>query len=180
MATDSFWGNIFKSNESEKETVREVLKRVPIFDSLDKKELKAVERILHRREYRAGEVVFYEGDPAAGMYIIESGCVKVVFEETQQVLAELNDGEFFGELALLDDSPRSATLIARSDCKMLGFFQMDLLGLVERSPKLGVKIVLRLASVVGERLKGSNQQVQDLRMELFEKLEEDGEKAGKK
>jgi len=167
MATDSFWGNIFKSNESAKESVRDVLKRVPIFDSLNRKELSAVERILHRREYRAGEVIFYEGDPAAGMYIIESGSVKVVFEETQQVLAELNEGEFFGELALLDDSPRSATLIARTDCKMLGFFQMDLLGMVERTPKTGVKIVLRLASVVGDRLKGSNQQVQDLRRELY-------------
>ena len=83
------------------------------------------------------------------------------------MIAELHDGDFFGELALLDDSPRSATVIARMDCKMLGFFQSDLLDLIERTPRLGVKIVMRLLTVIGERLKKSNEQVQALQIKLY-------------
>ena len=67
--------------------------KIPIFEGLRRKELAAVERILYRREYKAGEIVLNQGDPAAGMYIIEKGKVQVVFEPTQQVIAELYDGD---------------------------------------------------------------------------------------
>ncbi|MCB0289925.1 MAG: cyclic nucleotide-binding domain-containing protein [Calditrichaeota bacterium] len=164
---DSFWGNIFRQREKEEEGIRYILRRIPVFKGLNRKELAAVERILYRREYKSGEIIFHQGDPAAGMYIIEKGKVQVVFEPTQQVIAELHDGDFFGELALLDDSPRSATVIARMDCKMLGFFQSDLLDLIERTPRLGVKIVMRLLTVIGERLKKSNEQVQALQIKLY-------------
>ncbi len=164
---DSFWGNIFRQKDEEAEGIRNILKKIPIFEGLRRKELAAVERILYRREYKAGEIVLNQGDPAAGMYIIEKGKVQVVFEPTQQVIAELYDGDFFGELALMDESPRSATVVARLDCKMLGFFQSDLLDLIERNPRLGVKIVMRLLSVIGERLKKSNDQVQALQIKLY-------------
>lgn len=165
---DTFWSNIFRNRNRGAEAVHTILKRVPIFDSLRRKELYAVERILHRREYKAGETIFFQGDPGAGMYIIESGRVRVIFEPTQQLLAELHEGDFFGELALMDESPRSATVIAREECKMLCFFQSDLLDLIDRSPRLGVKIVMRLLTVIGERLKKSNEQVMKLQQKLYE------------
>ncbi|OPX34594.1 hypothetical protein B1H10_03275, partial [candidate division KSB1 bacterium 4484_188] len=72
----------------------------------------------------------------------------------------------FGELALLDDSPRSASAVAKTDCKMLGFFQPDLFGVIERNPRLGIKIVLRLAKIIGERLKAANIENQQMRQQL--------------
>lgn len=163
---DSFWGNIFRGPDKGSESIRKTLKKIPIFEGLTKKELAAVERILHRREYKSGEIIFYQGEPAAGMYIIEQGKVKVYLEATQQVLVELHDGDFFGELGLLDDSPRSATVIATIDSTMLGLFKTDLLELISHSPRLGVKIILQLSTVLGRRLRKSNDQVQALQVKL--------------
>lgn len=163
---DSFWGNIFRQQEKEEESIRKTLKKIPIFEGLTRKELRAIERILHRREYTAGEVIFHQGEPAAGMYIIIEGKVRIFLEPTQQVVAELHDGDFFGELALLNESPRSATAIAKMDCKMLGFFKPDLLDLIELNPKLGVKIVMQLSAVIGNRLNKSNEQMQALQIRL--------------
>ena len=164
---DSFWGNIFRKKESEEDSLYAILKRIPIFKSLKNREVRAVERILHQRDYQPGEIVFQQGNPGVGMYIIHTGRVEVIFEPTGQVLAELGDGEFFGELGLIDESPRSATVVARSDCKLFGFFQSDLRDLIERNPRLGVKIVMQLVSTIGERLKRSNEQVQELRSEIY-------------
>ena len=163
---DSFWGNIFRSGADQEDSLFTILQRIPIFRDLKNRELRAVERILHQRNYQPGEVVFQQGNPGVGMYIIHSGQVEVVFEPTGQILAELSDGEFFGELGLIDESPRSATVVVKSECKLFGFFQSDLRDLIDRNPQLGVKIVMQLVSTIGERLKRSNEQVQDLRTEL--------------
>ncbi|MCI0532581.1 MAG: cyclic nucleotide-binding domain-containing protein, partial [candidate division Zixibacteria bacterium] len=118
---DSFWGNIFRPQSEEDKNIRNILRKIPIFEGLSRKELSAVERILNHREYKSGETIFHQGDPAGGMYIIIRGKIQVIFEPAQQIIAELHDGDFFGELALVDDSPRSATVICRTDSKVLGF-----------------------------------------------------------
>ncbi len=170
----SLWANIFKKNHQGEESIISILKKIPIFSELTRKELESIQHILHQRTYRKGEVIFRQGDAGVGMYIIEKGTVLIKLEPYGQIVAELHDGEFFGELALLDDSPRSASAIAGTDCKMLGFFQPDLFGLIERNPRLGVKIVLKLAQIIGERLKAANRENQEIR----KKLQELEEKAG--
>ncbi len=173
----SLWQNIFGNKERKEENILTILRRIPIFQDLSNREIRSIERILHRRTYQEGEVIFRQGDAGVGMYIIEKGVVSIVYEPTDQVLAELKEGEFFGELALLDESPRSATAIAVSDCKMLGFFQPDLFGLIERNPGLGVKIVLKLAQIIGERLKSANEEFQQMKQQLLEmqkRLEAEG------
>jgi CRP-like cAMP-binding protein len=106
-----------------------------------------------------GEDIFIQGVPGAGMYIILEGEVSILVEPENKEIALLKEGEFFGELALLDESPRSATARSKEGCTVLGFFQSDLFSLLERSPKLGAKIILRLARIIGERLKFSNEQI---------------------
>jgi len=164
--TDSFWGNIFRSRDREEEGVLAILRGLPFFEDLSRKELTAIERILHRREYKPGEVIFYQGDSGVGMYIIEKGTVAIILEPTEQVLAELHEGEFFGEMALLNESPRSATAIARTHCTLLFFSHEELFSLMDREIKCGLKIVLRLAQITGERLRRSNEQCQALQEEL--------------
>jgi CRP-like cAMP-binding protein len=111
--------------------------------------------------YKPDEAIFHQGEPGVGMYIIVTGSVHILTGQNGPVLAELTDGEFFGELALLDESPRSATAVARTPCSILGFFQPDLFGLIERDPNLGVKIVLRLARSIGERLRRASERLQE-------------------
>ncbi|MEW6510156.1 MAG: cyclic nucleotide-binding domain-containing protein [Bacteroidota bacterium] len=141
---------------------RDTLKMIPIFTDLTRRELAAVERILHHREYHAGEVIFRQAEPGLGMYIIESGRVTIRAEESTDSVSELGDGEFFGELPLLDGGTRSATAIAKTPCRIYGFFQPDLFGLIERNPRLGVKIVMSLAAIIGMRLRAANERVESL------------------
>ncbi len=163
---DSIWSYIFKTKEQQKEETLTVLRRLPIFKDLSRREVASIERILHRRSFAIGEDIFTQGVPGAGLYIILSGKVSIIIEPGDKELALLKEGEFFGEMALLDESPRSATARAKTQCVVLGFFQSDLFSLLERSPKLGSKIILRLARIVGERLKHSNEQVLSLQGKL--------------
>jgi CRP-like cAMP-binding protein len=133
------------------------------------RELKEVSAIVHRREYRAGEPVFYQGDPGLGMYIVQEGSVAIVIAEKdgeEKELAILSDGDFFGELGLLDESPRSASALCKTDCLLIGFFRPDLLELIERKPALGIKIVMKLAEIVGERLRKTDKELSKLKIQL--------------
>jgi len=160
---DSFWGNIFKKDRA---AVRETLREVPMFRDLTDHELGCVERVLHRRQYMADEIIFSQGTLGAGMYIIVTGTVGILREPEGREVAELSDGEFFGELALLEESARPATAVARTPCKVLGFFQSDLFGLMERNPRLGSRIVMKLARIIGRRLHLCNERTYGLEGEI--------------
>jgi CRP-like cAMP-binding protein len=155
------WSNLFKPTSFEEET-RSLLKKTPIFASLSKRELDNIERILYRRDYVAGELIFHQGDPGIGMYIIQHGTVAIVQMPDNHELAELTAGDFFGEIALLNETPRSASAIARTDCTLLGVAQPDLLGLFKRNSKLGVKVLIPLSQITGRRLVEIDQELLDL------------------
>lgn len=153
------WSNIFKNwnlQESEKVTA---LKHVPVFDGLSDKELDEIEKLTHERTYQSGEHVFKNKAPSEGMFIIISGSVEIYLENTgdNNILAELNDQDFFGEIALLDTKPRSAGAIATTPSTLLGFFRPDLLSLMERNPALSSKILTNLGAVLAERLRKTNE-----------------------
>jgi len=93
------------------------------------------------------------------MYIIIGGSVEIVCGPQSDILAELSEGDFFGELSLLDDSPRSASAITKTPCKILCFFKPELFDLIDRNPKLGSRILFKLAWTISERLKNTNEQL---------------------
>lgn len=158
-----FWSLFgLKGHEGKKVSFRDTLRSIPIFSELGRRELAAVERILHKREYAEGELIFRQDEPGLGMYIIESGRVSIQTDESHNSMTELGDGEFFGELPLLDGGSRSGTAVAKTPCRIFGFFQPDLFSLIERNPRLGVKIVLSLAAIIGMRLRAVNERVQTL------------------
>lgn len=153
------WSNLFANwNSQESEKVL-ALKEVPVFAGLSNKELDEIERLTHERKYQAGENVFKQFAPAEGMFIIISGSVEIYIdnEKSKKILAELNDHDFFGEIALLDDKPRSAGAIATTPSMLLGFFKPDLLSLMERNPALSSKILTNLGTVLSERLRKTNE-----------------------
>ncbi|HEX9950390.1 MAG TPA: cyclic nucleotide-binding domain-containing protein [Rubricoccaceae bacterium] len=146
----SLWSSLITRDAPDPEDT--LLSAIPLFEDLTPREIDAVQRLLHRRDYVAGESVFVQGEPGLGMYIISRGVVSIQSEPSGRQLVELRDGDFFGEIALLNEVIRTATARAKTDCTLLSLFQPDLLGLLERSPRLGVKVLLSLARLVGMRL----------------------------
>lgn len=91
------------------------LARVPLFDALPEPELLALARSARLRKFRRGEVIFHQGDPGDALFIVSQGRVKISLPSDagdEAILATLRAGDFFGELALLDGAPRSASATA--------------------------------------------------------------------
>ena len=150
--------NYFKRKDNGNPVIK-VLESVPIFESLTEKELSAVARLTHERTYKKDEHVFKKLSPAEGMYVILDGQVSIIDPDSETIFATLESGDFFGELALLDEEPRSASSIAKIPSRLIGFFRTDLLTLMKRSPELGNKILTNLSRVLGERLRRTNQEL---------------------
>ncbi|MFQ6609411.1 MAG: cyclic nucleotide-binding domain-containing protein [Fidelibacterota bacterium] len=156
---DPFWQNIFKRDNKKDSHIRLTIKQVPIFETLSKRELASVENILHTRKYLKGETIFKENTPGLGMYIILNGEISINGQDTggsKMEFAHLSNGDFFGEISLIDDSNRSATAMAFTDCELAAFFRDDLMDIITKTPKTGNKILLNLANVISRRLKHTN------------------------
>ena len=118
-----------------------------------------MEKLVHHRTYASGDFVFKNRAPGEGMYIIMKGTIKITIgtrSGDERILAELKEGDFFGELALFDNEPRSANALATTDSKLIGFFTADLLSLQDRNPQMTNKILMNLGSMLGERLRSTN------------------------
>jgi CRP/FNR family cyclic AMP-dependent transcriptional regulator len=169
VGDNAIWKNVFSERSVREGSTEELLSKVPAFSGLSTRELKEVAAIVHKREYRSGEPVFMQGDPGLGMYIIQDGEVSITLsgkDEEQRELAVLAEGDFFGELALLDESPRSANAICKTECNLIGFFRPDLFEVIEKNSALGVKIVLKLAEIVATRLRNTDKELSKLRSQL--------------
>jgi CRP/FNR family transcriptional regulator, cyclic AMP receptor protein len=164
MRADGIWGNIFRL-ERRKTSLVEVLANIPLFTALSAKELRILEKVVHRRTYKAGETVFDETEPGVGMYIVRSGRVDIVMQQKSEnpiLLAELETGDFFGEMALLGDTTRSATAVARNDVELIGFFHPDLVEIISLHPQMGAKISFGLATTLADRLRYTNAQLREI------------------
>lgn len=167
-----FWNDIFTKNRKDDKHPVYFLKKIPLFSSCSNKELKKVFLILHKREYATGECLFKKGHPGAAMYIISDGEVSIHIESDsgkEIELAKLESGTFTGELALLDDSPRSASATAKSQTKAYAFFRSDLDRLIDAEPEIGSKILKELATIIGTRLKATNDQLLQAQNKMEEK-----------
>ena len=154
----AIYQNYFKKGNDVNPIIK-VLENVPIFEHLTEKELSEVVRLTHERTYKKDEHVFKKLAPAEGMYVILDGGVLITDSDSETIFATLESGDFFGELALLDEEPRSASAISTMPSRLIGFFRTDLLTLMKRSPELGNKILLNLSRVLGERLRRTNQEL---------------------
>ena len=122
--------------------------------------MQEVSKLLHDRVYKPEEYVFKRHAPGEGMFIIHSGIVNIIVGEASgnsQVLAELSNGDFVGEMALMEDEVRSAAALAKDHTRLLGFFRSDLETLIEINPSLGNKILQNLSKVVCTRLRKTNE-----------------------
>ncbi len=168
------WDNVLRL-KAKKNDLNTALKANHLFQDLTEQEFKLLQNIVHLRKFHAGEHVFKQGEAGVGMYMIVTGRVEIFIsdkhaanEEFRDVfITQLTDGDFFGELSLVEENGRrTATAIARDESSLIGFFKPDLLEILNRSPSTGVKIIFRLAEVLGRRLKETTSKVSELRMAL--------------
>jgi CRP/FNR family cyclic AMP-dependent transcriptional regulator len=102
------------------------------------------------REFKAGGIIFREGDPASEFFVIQSG--KVDIRLGNRLLGTLSDRDIFGEMALIDAAPRSATAIAATDVKIVPVGEKQFLFLVSRTPYFALNIM----RVLARRLRATN------------------------
>jgi|EP01034_Spumella_vulgaris_P043188 CRP-like cAMP-binding protein len=131
------------------------LKQSALFASLTPLELKIVDDMLHERRYLAGEIIFDQGEEGQALYLVTSGRVIITRaqDNSAEVVAEVGPGSFFGDLALLDNSPRNAQARALDNCEVAVFFRADFMGLMETDAVIGYKISLALARHIAHRLR---------------------------
>lgn len=128
--------------------IADVLGTVPALGHLSSGALYAMASATHRRSYRRGESLYYEGDPGLGLYVVESGRVRLVSDanpERTHELRELEAPEMFGGLSILGDFRRLETAETITETRVLGFFRPDLKNVMRRNPSAGAEIVMALA-----------------------------------
>jgi len=155
----SFWANLFNAPNEETD-LKKSLSSIPLFKDLRKRDLTPLLKIIHNRTFVAGEIIFHQGDPGIGLYIIREGDVEIERENDDKIkftLASFSNGDFFGELALVDGEKRSASAIARSACKVSVIFKPDLDEFIEEYPSKGIKILNGISTIIALRLRQLNE-----------------------
>lgn len=130
-------------SESEKKTVIPMLQEVPLFSSLDKKSLGRIANSSTKRIFENGSVITKEGELGVTFYLILSGAVEV--QRGKRILAKLGRKQFFGEMALFDNQPRSADVVATTETTCILLTSWDLMGVVSANPKIAQRIIAELA-----------------------------------
>ena len=131
------------------------LNEVGIFADLTATETKHVAEILHRRELSKEEVLFHEGDEGQELFIVESGRlgISVKAQDGSDLdITEFGPGDFFGEMSIFEQEPRSATCYTKSASVLLSLHETDLVALIERRPQLAMKIMHRMLTITRDRL----------------------------
>ncbi len=128
--------------------VTAVLQKVPLFGQLGPAELERVIDVTRERSYPKNSVILFEDDPGDALYVVAEGQVKVVLigeDGREVILSVLGEGEFFGEMALIDDEPRSAHVIAMEDSTLLVLRREDFQGLLKLQPGIALALLKELS-----------------------------------
>ena len=145
-------------------------KKIFLFQELEDGEIKQVLSRAASKEFPAGAVIIQEGEAGDSMFIMCEGEVEITKQLTlilgediprERVMTRLRagDGVSFGEMALLENEVRSATVTALTDCRLLELHRDEFLGVVRQYPPMGNKLLLRLAHLLSRHLRKTNQDV---------------------
>jgi CRP/FNR family cyclic AMP-dependent transcriptional regulator len=172
---------------SRSKEVRESLRTIPLFAAVSDDDLEAVASLLIERRFPKNKTIVEEGMPGDYMYVVREGRVKVTKlsgDGREKILEMLGEGSFFGELSLLDGAPRSASVKALSDTRILALSRSDFLGLLHRSPDLAMAVIqeltARLRQMDDQASSLSFQRVKERTQGLLMRLAREGAQAGRR
>ena len=145
-------------------------RKIFLFQDLEDREIEEVLDRTSPREFSAGSEIIREGEPGDSMFIMISGEVEITKQLTlvldkdtpkERVMIRLkaDDGVYFGEMSLLEQDTRSATVTALTDCRLLELNHQDFLELIRLDTAMGVKLLLHLAQLLSRHLRKTNQDV---------------------
>jgi CRP-like cAMP-binding protein len=141
----------------------DILSQLKIFSNLDPTSLYNLSQHFEELSFKKDEKIFEEGSDGDAMMVIASGEVRISYkvdiQESEEALAILKTGDVFGEMALLDKQPRSATAIAHSNVIILSIRRDIFLKFLESYPKPGVHIMLKISGILSQRLRESDNKI---------------------
>lgn len=154
-ATGRGFRRIFRRRiDARTQEIVDLVQDVPAFANCSTAALYALAESVHRRSYRRGEVLYYEGDPGLGLYVIEQGRIQLRSESEPgmtQALRDLRPGDAFGVLSILGDFERMETAETLTEARVLGFFRPDLKNIIKRNPSAGAEIMMALSRWIGSQ-----------------------------
>lgn len=127
-------------------------------------ELGRVVSMVHTRRFGKGDFIFGEGDVGKELYIVDEGSVaisKAIKDNLEQVLAHMGPGDYFGEMAVIENIPRTASASAETDCSLLSIAEADIMRLMEDEPRAAAKIMFNLMKTMSARLQATNEQLRE-------------------
>ena len=145
--------------------VEEFLASTPLCADLSGLELTAITAFLELRRFKAGEVVFSEGEPGLEMYLVRSGKILSSVRQTDGTMRKIYDfvpGRFFGEMAIVEGAPRSATCRAEVDSELFVLEGLDFYRLIYDHPMIGLKILSAIGKTMATWLDESSRFLNDL------------------
>jgi CRP-like cAMP-binding protein len=119
--------------------VTDLLKQVPLFSDLDKRELNHIANAMKQRTFHVGQEIAVEGESAVGFFVIEDGQANVTVKGEQRRM--LGPGDYFGEIALIAQGARTATVTAATELKTFGMTFWEFRPLVEETPSIAWKLL---------------------------------------
>lgn len=128
---------------------RSVLSKISLFSDLSRSEIERLQNLLVERQYKRGEAILIQNDKGDSLYIIAEGRVKVVLygdKGKEVILSILKEGEFFGEMALLDEDVRSAYVITLEKTRVLVLQREIFINWINSHPQIAVKLLKHLSS----------------------------------
>lgn len=129
----------------------ELLEEIGLFELFSEDERRALAEKVESVNLSANQILFQTGEPGSKLFIVKSGKVELSVKDTigQKIVLNVScDGDFFGEISLLDDKPRTATAVALTECELLTLNREDLLGIFRRKPETALRMLAALSGRV--------------------------------
>jgi serine/threonine protein phosphatase PrpC/CRP-like cAMP-binding protein len=164
---------------------RDILARMPLFRALNDREILRLLQVVEVHPYKDADVVIREGDRGEELFIVLTGSVKVMRGETE--LARLKPGDHFGEMALVRNQPRSATVLSDLDSELMVIRRTDFFDILRNEHQLAVKLLWQFLGALADRLDDTNRELgqareelatEDVTSEIFEVID-DGARRGR-
>ncbi len=150
MIFDHFFNRAY-----DKDTIEKIrfLSNIYLFRGIKKRDLLYILENLYEKKYLKGEVVFYRGDIGKALFIVYKGKLGLYKDINLPAIAEVNNGEFVGEMALLEEMPRTLTAMALTDSEVFMLYKVNLEKMIKTKPRISSLLTYNLACVLSARIR---------------------------